>query len=104
MKKMNWPVIGVISVVAILLLFGCGMMMGGWGYGSGSMMDGSGNGRNGMTLAPGASASMNNWGYPPVGWIGLLFMRLIPVGLVALAGFGIFWLVRKASQSTPPSF
>ena len=103
MKKVNWLVVGIISAVVVLLLFGGGMMMGGWGYGSG-----------GMTLAPGASAGvgnwgnggysmMNNWGYSPFGWIGMLFMWLIPVGLIGLAVFGIIWLVRKTGNSTPPS-
>ena len=102
MKKVNWLVVGVISAVVVLLLFGGAMMLGGWNYGSG------------MTLAPGASAGvgswgnggygmMNNWGYSPLGWIGMLFMWLIPIGLIVLAVFGVVWLVRKAGKSTPPS-
>jgi hypothetical protein len=47
------------------------------------------------------SYDVNNWGYSPFGWIGVFFMRLIPVGLVALAGFGVVWLVRKAGNSKP---
>ena len=93
MKKVNWLIVGIISAVVVLLLFGGAMMMGGWNYGSG-MMGSWGNGGYGM---------MNNWGYSPFGWIGMLFMWLIPVGLIGLAVFGIIWLVRKTGNSTPPS-
>jgi len=85
MKKINWLVVGIISIVVILLLFGGGMMTGGWGYRGWGMM--------------------GNWGYSPspFGWIGMIFMWLIPVGLVALAVFGVVWLVRNVGNSKPPS-
>ena len=88
MKKVNWLVVGIISIVVILLLFGGGMMMGGWDYRGCGMM------------GPGM---MGRWGYSPFGWIGMLFMWLIPVGLVVLATFGVVWLVRNAGNSKPPS-
>ncbi len=75
MQKVNWLVVGIISIVVLLLLFGGGMM--------------------------------NNWGYSsspsPLGWIGMIFMWLIPVGLVVLAAFGVVWLVRNVGNSKPPS-
>ena len=90
MKKVNWLVLSVISVIALLFLFGGGMMAGGWGMmGSGGMM--------------GPGGMMGGWGYSPFGWIGMLFMWLIPVGLVALTVFGITWLVRNVGNSTQPS-
>ncbi len=50
---------------------------------------------------------MNNWGDSsapsPIGWIGMIFMWLIPVGLVVLAAFGVVWLVRNVGNSKPPS-
>jgi hypothetical protein len=50
---------------------------------------------------------MENWGYsyPPalLGWIGTIFMWLIPLGLLVLAVFGIVWLVRNVSSSKLPS-
>ena len=99
MQKVNWMVVGVISIVIVLLLFGGGMMMGGWGYRGWSML-----GPSGM-VEPGGM--MNNWGYSsspsPLGWIGMLFMWLIPIGLLALAVFGVVWLVRKAGNPKPPS-
>ena len=93
MKKVNWLVVGVSSIVGLLLLFGGGMMMGGWGYRGWGMME------------PGGM--MNNWGYSsspsPLGWIGMIFMWLIPVSLIVLAAFGVVWLVRNVGNSKPPS-
>ena len=91
MQKVNWLVVGIISIVVLLFLFGGGMMMGGWGYRGWSMM--------------GPGGMMNNWGYAssPLGWIGMIFMWLIPVGLVVLAAFGLGWLVRNIGNSKPPS-
>ena len=90
MKKVNWLIVGIIGIIALLFLFGGGMMMGGWGGRSWGMMGGPG----GM---------MGGWGYSPFGWIGMIFMWLIPVGLIALTVFGIAWLVRNIGNSTPPS-
>ena len=99
MIKVNWLVVGIISIVALLLLFGGGMMMGGWGYRGWSMM-----GPGGMM---GPVGMMNNWGYSsstsPLGWIGMIFMWLIPVSLIVLAAFGVVWLVRNVGNSRPPS-
>ena len=47
---------------------------------------------------------MGRWGFAPFGWIGMIFMWLVPVGLIVLAAFGIVWLVRKVGNSKlPPS-
>jgi len=64
-------VITVISVIALLFLFGGGMMGG--------------------------------WGYSPFGWIGMIFMWLIPVGFIALVVLGVIWPVRNVGNSTLPS-
>ncbi len=90
MKKINWLVVTVISVIALLFLFGGGMMMGGWGGRSWGMMGGPG----GM---------MGGWGYSPLGWLGMAFMWLIPIGVITLIVFGIVALVRNAGNPTPPS-
>ncbi|MBI5961914.1 MAG: zinc ribbon domain-containing protein [Chloroflexi bacterium] len=97
MKKINWLVVSVISIIVLLFLFGGGMMAGGWGHRGWGMMG------PGMTLAPGASAGVGGWGYSPLGWIGMAFMWLIPVGFIALVVFGIAWLARNVGNSTPPS-
>ena len=94
MHKINWLLVGIMSFVIILILFGTGMLMGDWRYRDWGMM--------------GPSGMMENWGYSyppaPLGWIGVIFMLLIPVGLILLAVFGIVWFVRKVDNSKlPPS-
>ena len=91
MHKTNWLLVGIMSFVIILILFGTGMLMSDWGFRGWGMM-----GPRGM---------MEDWGYPPapLGWIGVIFMSLIPVGLMVLAVFGIIWLVRNVRNSRPPS-
>jgi len=109
MKKVNWWIVGIIAVLAAIFLFGGGMMAGGWGNrGYGSMMGGYG-----MTLAPGASAGVGNWA-SPFSWfgmgLGMLFMWLIPVGVLTLIIFGVASLVQNnktpvlpASQASCPN-
>lgn len=87
MKKVNWLVVGFIGIILLLFLFG-GNMMGSWGYGGWGMMGGPG---------------MMGWGYSPFGWFGMLFMGLIPIGLLVLAVFGVAWLVKNVGNSTPPT-
>ena len=91
MQKVNWLIVGIVSFVILLILFGTGTLMGDWRYRAWGMM--------------GPGGMMNNWGYSPspIGWIGMIFMWLIPVGLILLAVFGIVWLVRNVSNSKPPS-
>jgi hypothetical protein len=93
MHKTNWLLVGIMSFVIILILFGAGVLMGDWRYRDWGMM--------------GPSGMMENWGssYPPapLGWIGMIFMSLIPVGLIVLAVFGIVWLVRNVSSFKSPS-
>jgi len=85
MKKVNWLVVGIIGFILLLFLFGAGMMSGrgyhGWGM-----------------MGPGM---MGSWGYSPFGWIGMIFMWLIPVGILVLAGFGVAWFVKKSGNSSP---
>jgi len=88
MKKINWLVVGIISVIVLLFLFGGGMMMGGWGYRGWGMMGGPG---------------MMGWGYSPFGWVGMIFMWLIPGGFVVLTVLGAVWLVRNVGNTTTQS-
>ncbi len=92
MKKINWLVVGIVVFLFLLLLFGGGMMSG-WGY------DNWGYGGWGM-MGPG----MMGWGFAPFGWIGMMFMWLIPIGFIALTVFGIIWLAQNAGKSTPATF
>jgi len=87
MKKTNWLVIGIVVLIALLFLFGGGMMSG-WGFRGWGMMGGPG--------------MMGSWGYSPFGWIGMLFMWLIPIGFITLVVLGIVWLVRNVGNSAPP--
>ena len=68
MQKVNWLLVGIISFVIILILFGAGMLMGDWRYRDWGMM--------------GPSGMRENWGYSstpsPLGWAGMIFMGLIP--------------------------
>ncbi len=85
-KKINWSVVVVIGIIALLILGAS--LFGGWGYGGWGMM------------GPGM---MGGWGYSPFGWIGMIFMWLIPVGFIVLTVLGVAWLVRTLGGSTPPS-
>lgn len=93
MKKTNWLIVGVIAVIALLFFFGGGMMMSGWGYGNYSY-------HGWGMMGPGM---MGGWGYSPFGWIGMLFMWLIPVGFLALIVFGIAALMRNSGNPTLPA-
>lgn len=87
MKKINWLIVGIIALIALLFLFGGGMMSG-WGYRGWGMM------------GPGM---MGNWGYSPFGWIGMAFMWLVPVGFIVLTVLGITWLVQNVGNFRMPS-
>ena len=93
MQKVNWLLVGIISFVIILILFGTGVLLADGRY------------RDWGTIGP--IGMRENWGYSsppsPLGWTGMIFMSLIPVGLIVLAVFGIVWLVRNVSISKPPS-
>jgi hypothetical protein len=87
MKKVNWTLVVVISLVILfILMFGAsllsgrgygGLGYGGWGYGGWGMMG-------------------------PWMMGGMLFMWLIPIGFIILAVFGIAWLVRAIGGGTNP--
>jgi len=93
MHKINWLFVGIMGFVSLLILFGAGMLMDDWGS------------RAWGTMGP--RGMMENWGYSstpsPLGLVGMIFMLLIPAGLLVLAVFGIVWLVRNISKSSPPS-
>ena len=79
MKKTNWLVVGIIGIIALLFLFGGGMMFGGYGY------------RNWGMMGPGM---MGSWGFSPFGWLGMIFMGLIPLGILVLTVLGVAWVVK----------
>ena len=79
MKNVNRWIVSIVAILAILFLFGGGMMWGNRGYGM-----------------------MGSWGYSPFGWfgmgLGMIFMWIIPIGIVALLVFGVASLVRTAGN------
>ena len=85
MNKINWT---IVVIVALVVLLGVSLL-GGRGYGGWGMM------------GPGM---MGGWGFAPFGRIGMLFMWLIPVGLLVLTVLGMTWLVRSVgSGNNPPA-
>ena len=70
------------------------MMMGGWGFRNGYGMMGSYGGYGGM---------MGNWGFSPLGWLGMglgmLLMWGLPIGILVLAGFGVASLFQRNNKS-----
>ena len=88
-----WIVIGAIALFA-LGLFGGMFLPFGWNnsaYGYGCANDW------GMMGSRGFMPMMGGLGMP-FGFLGMLFMWLIPLGVLALIGGGIFWIVRNLTQ------
>ncbi len=90
MKKINWVAIAVFGVVVLLVFLAGVSLLGGWGYSGWGMM------------GPGM---MGGWGFSPFGWVGMIFMWLIPLGFVVLTVLGVAWLVRamggRANKDAP---
>jgi len=93
MKKTNWLAVSLIVIAVLLALFWIGTMFGGGNRGYGGMMGGYG--------------GMMNWGFSPFGWfgmgLGMIFMWLIPIGIIALVVYGVVALTRNAGNNTPVS-
>ena len=89
-----WIVIGAIALF-ILGLFGGMFLTFGWNnsaYGYGCA-----NGY-GMLGYRGFMPMMGSWGMMPFGFLGMLFMWLIPLGILGLIIGGVIWLVRTLTQ------
>jgi uncharacterized membrane protein len=85
MNKINWT---VVVIAALVVLLGVSLL-GGQGYSGWGMM------------GPGM---MGGWGFAPFGWIGMIFMWLIPIGFLVLTVLGIAWLARTlGSVDNPPA-
>jgi len=83
MNKINWTVVVVIVIIALfVLLFGVSLL-GGWGYGG---------------LGYGGWGMMGPW---MMG--GMLFMWVIPIGLIVLTVLGIAWFVRTIDENKNPA-
>jgi hypothetical protein len=86
MNKTNWVAAAGSFVVVLTVFLVIVSLLGGWRYAGWGMM------------GPGM---MGGW-FGPFGWIGMIFMWLIPVGLVVLAAFGIALLVKVVGSSVAP--
>ena len=87
MNKINWSIVAALGIIVFLALaIGTSLLGGGWGYGGWGMM------------GPGM---MGGWGFGPFSWMGMLFMWLIPIGVIALVVYGVVALTRNAGNNPP---
>jgi hypothetical protein len=94
----RWIVIGAIALFVLGLFGGMLLPFGGNNFASGY---GCANGWNGYGMMGGYrgfTPMMGGWGMMPFGFLGMLFMWLIPLGVLALVVGGIFWIVRTMTQ------
>jgi uncharacterized membrane protein len=87
MNKINWTVVAMVGIIALLVLMVSPSLLGGSRYGGWGMM------------GPGM---MGGWGYSPFGWIGMAFMWLIPLGFLTLIVLGIAWVVKATGGGNNP--
>lgn len=90
MNRINWTGVVVFGIVVLLVFLVGVSLLGGRGYGGWGMM------------GPGM---MGGWGFGPFGWIGMIFMWLIPVGFIVLTVAGVAWLLRAigGGAANPPA-
>lgn len=93
MNRVNWTAVAVFGVVVLLVFLVGVSLLGGWGYGGWGRMG------PGM-MGPGM---MGGWGFSPFGWIGMIFMWLIPIGFIVLTVLGVAWLVRAVGGGANPA-
>jgi uncharacterized membrane protein len=86
MKKSYWITIAILGTALILSLMVGTILFGNWNNVGWGMMAGW------------PTGPMHGWGFSSIGWIGMLFLLLVPVGIVLLVISGIIWLVRSFSS------
>lgn len=87
MNRINWTAVVVFAIVALLVFLVGASLLGGRGYGGWGMM---------------GPVMMGQWGFGPFGWIGMIFMWLIPVGFILLIVLGVVWLIRATGSGGNP--
>jgi hypothetical protein len=93
MNKVNWTAVAVFSIVVVIVFLVGVSLLGGRNYGGWGMMGPGG-------MGPGM---MGGWSFGLVGWIGMILMWLIPIGLVILVVAGIVWVVRSIGSGGTPA-
>lgn len=103
MKATRWLAVGGLAL--LLLALGAGLL--GpllWGRTSAWAYNGCGWNYGGMTPAPAFGAGVGRWGGMmgpnPFGWIGMVLMWLLPLGLIVLIVAGGVWLVQALTHNT----
>ena len=93
-----WIVLGAVALFVLGLFGGMFLPFGGnnFAFGYGCANDWNGYGMMGGYR--GFTPMVGGWGMSPFGMFGMLFMWLIPLGVLALIVVGIFWLVRTLTQ------
>ncbi len=100
MRSTSLWILGLLALLLVLAFF-----FGGWIWRPGWV---------GNVGCPWWSGSQGAWGargpgmmgsFAPFAWIGMLFMVLIPLGILILTVLGILWLVRAVSGNVaiPPA-
>ena len=87
MKKSYWIAVAVSGIVFLLALLVGMSLLGGWNNRGWGMMGGW------------PTGMMHGWGFAPFGWIGIILIWLIPVGIVVLVVLGVVGLVRGFSTN-----
>ena len=77
MNKTNQVSIAVIGVVVLLIFLAGISSLGGWGM-----------------MGPGM---MGGWGFGPLGWVGMIFMWLVPVSFIVLTVLGVVWIIQQTT-------
>jgi putative membrane protein len=92
MKNANWVVAAILGILFLAAIL------------TGAIFLGNQNNRGWGIMGPGM---MNGWGFGLFGWVGMILMWLIPVGILSLVILGIAWLVRSMTsgdrRATPQS-
>lgn len=92
-----WIVLGVVALFSLglfggmFLSFGGNSFADGYGCANGWHNYGMMGGYRGMPFTGG-------WGMMHFGFLGMLFMWLIPLGVLAFIVGGIFWIIRTQTQ------
>ena len=79
MSRSGWIAVAVIGIAALVVIVAGMLLLGGGEY------------RGWGGMGPGM---MGSWGFGWIGGIMMLFMWLIPVGLIALVVLGVVFLVK----------